>query len=101
MLSRRTASAPAATAASTSGIVSASTSTRRRWCAAERAAATAGAIPPAARIPFSLIRIPSERENRWFVPPPTRTAYFSRTRSSGVVFRVSSSFVPWAAIREA
>ncbi len=31
---------------------------------------------------------------RWFVPPPQRTAYFSKTRSPGVVLRVSRISVP-------
>src|SRR4030065_428072 len=43
--------------------------------------------------------MPSDRENRWFPPPPVRTAYFSRTRSNGVVFRVSRMRVPNAATR--
>ena len=54
-----------------------------------RAARTAEAIPPASRTWLSLIRNASYRPKRWFVPPPTRTAYFSSARSLGVVFRVS------------
>ena len=38
---------------------------------------------------LSLMRMPSERSKRWFVPPPVRTAYFSSTRRPGVVLRVS------------
>ena len=30
--------------------------------------------------------------DRWFVPPPIRTAYFSNIRNPGVVFRVSRIF---------
>src|SRR5512139_2151411 len=31
---------------------------------------------------------------RWFPPPPTRTAYFSRARNPGVVLRVSTMVAP-------
>src|SRR5580700_4102860 len=60
------------------------------------AAVSAAETPPASRIWFSLIRTASPRSLRWFLPPPTRTAYFSRARSPGVVFRVSriSALVP-------
>ena len=46
-------------------------------------------MPPARRMWLSLMRIPSSRPKRWFVPPPVRTAYFSSARSVGVVLRVS------------
>ena len=47
------------------------------------------ATPPARRMWLSLIRIASNRPTRWFDAPPARTAYFSSTRSVGVVLRVS------------
>ena len=47
------------------------------------AARTADPIPPASRTWLSLIRNASYRPKRWFVPPPTRTAYFSSARSAG------------------
>src|SRR5690625_7032970 len=37
---------------------------------------------------LSLIRTASSSPKRWFTPPPARTAYFSKARSPGVVFRV-------------
>src|ERR1700722_9463724 len=36
----------------------------------------------------------SLRSLRWFLPPPTRTAYFSRARRPGVVLRVSRIAAP-------
>src|SRR6266850_6727052 len=36
----------------------------------------------------------SHKPSRWFVPPPTATAYFSRARSPGVVLRVSVMAAP-------
>ncbi len=39
--------------------------------------------PPASRRWLSLISTPSSRPRRWFVPPPQRTAYFSRPRRPG------------------
>ena len=43
-----------------------------------------------------MIRTASYRPNRWFRPPPHRTAYFSSARQPGVVLRVSriAAFVP-------
>ncbi|OQA32496.1 MAG: hypothetical protein BWY56_02239 [Acidobacteria bacterium ADurb.Bin340] len=58
------------------------------------AAATAGAMPPAAARWFSLSSTPSPRASRWFTPPPQRTAYFSRSFSPGVVLRVSRIRAP-------
>ena len=52
-------------------------------------AATAARTPPARRMWLSLIRIASKSPTRWFEAPPARTAYFSSTRSVGVVLRVS------------
>ncbi len=53
------------------------------------AACSTGAMPPAAAMWFSLIRMPSYSPTRWFCPPPTRTAYFSAMRRPGRVLRVS------------
>ena len=39
---------------------------------------------------LSLISAASDKDIRWFIPPPQRTAYFSRARSPGVVLRVSA-----------
>ena len=62
--------------------------------AAARARATACAMPPAAAMWFSLIRIASYRPARWLLAPPAATAAFSSARSPGVVLRVSSTFAP-------
>ncbi len=40
---------------------------------------------------LSLISTASYRPVRWFQPPPHRTAYFSKVRQPGVVFRVSKT----------
>ena len=53
-------------------------------------------MPPAAWMWLSLIRMPSARLKRWLLPPPTRTAYFSRIRRPGVVLRVSVIRAPGA-----
>jgi len=96
MLSSRMMSAPASAASDASATVWASTSTGRPGEAA-RAFATACAIPPARRMWLSLIRIRSNNPKRWLLPPPTRTAYFSRSRRLGVVLRVSSTVMRPAA----
>ena len=54
-----------------------------------RARRTASATPPQAATWLSLMRMPSPSANRWFVPPPARTAAFSSRRQPGVVLRVS------------
>src|SRR5436190_19805286 len=46
-------------------------------------------MPPAIARWLSLTRTASSRPRRWLCAPPARTAYFSRTRSVGVVLRVS------------
>ena len=48
---------------------------------------------------LSLIIATSYRPMRLLVPPPQRTAYFSRARSPGVVLRVSSTVRPVPARR--
>ena len=83
--------APARTASSTCSGRSHSTSTIRPGHRA-RARATAWAMPMPARW-LSFTSTPSERLPRWFVPPPARTAAFSRARRPGVVLRVSSTRV--------
>ena len=45
--------------------------------------------PPATAMWLSLMRMASSRPKRWLVPPPQRTAYFSKARRPGVVLRVS------------
>ena len=50
--------------------------------------------PPAASLWLSLIIATSNSPMRLFVPPPHRTAYFSRARMPGVVLRVSSTIAP-------
>ena len=62
--------------------------------AASRTRATAWAIPPAAAMWFSLIRIASNSPTRWLLAPPAATAAFSSVLSPGVVLRVSSTTVP-------
>ncbi|KAH1281951.1 hypothetical protein KXX11_004024, partial [Aspergillus fumigatus] len=47
------------------------------------AAAMAGAMPPAAWMWFSLIRIASHKASRWLPPPPQRTANFCAMRRPG------------------
>ena len=59
--------------------------------AAARARSTAAAMPPAAAMWFSLIRIASYSPARWLTAPPAATAAFSSARSPGVVLRVSST----------
>ena len=87
MLSSSTASAPARAASATWSRVSHSTSTIRPGHSA-RARRTASAMLEPARW-LSFTRTASDRPARWLVPPPARTAAFSRTRSPGVVLRVS------------
>ena len=43
----------------------------------------------------------SERLTRWLLPPPARTAAFSKLRSPGVVLRVSNTATPPAASTKA
>src|SRR6266542_4067068 len=93
MLSRRIRSAPASWASRTSSRLSASTSTGS-VVSDERARSTAARMPPARRMWLSLIRTASYSPRRWFVPPPQRTAYFSRLRRPGVVLRVSRISTP-------
>ncbi len=59
-----------------------------------RTRATAWAIPPAAAMWFSLIKIASNSPTRWLLAPPAATAAFSSVLSPGVVLRVSSTTVP-------
>ena len=87
-LSSRMVSAPAAIASSTSPRLWASTSTGNPRPAV-RPRRTASVSDPASRMWLSLIRMPSSSAARWLAPPPARTAYFSSTRSVGVVLRVS------------
>ena len=93
MLSHSRKSRPAATASTASATVVTSTWTgtsgkasRTRWYAA--------ATPPAASLWLSLTIATSYRPIRLLVPPPARTAYFSRIRRPGVVLRVSSTMAP-------
>ena len=82
-------SAPAAMAASSPGRSTTSTSILSIAPACARARRTASATPPQAATWLSLMRIPSPSANRWFLPPPARTAAFSSMRQPGVVLRVS------------
>ena len=43
---------------------------------------------------LSLMSTASNRPKRWLAPPPARTAYFSKARRPGVVFRVQTIFAP-------
>ena len=70
MLSRRIASAPAASASETCASVSHSTSIGRSVAARSRS--TAARIEPAAREWLSFTSTPSSSPNRWFAPPPQR-----------------------------
>ena len=81
MLSRRIASAPAASASDTCSSVSHSTSTGSGVAARSRS--TAVATEPAARRWLSLTSTPSSSPKRWFFPPPQATACFSSTRRPG------------------
>ena len=81
MLSSSTASAPARAASATCSSASHSISTRARATAA-RARATASVMLVPARW-LSLTSTASERPTRWLVPPPARTAAFSRRRRPG------------------
>lgn len=93
MLSSRMSPAPVARASRTCARLSHSTSSGRPGAAA-RTAATAAAIPPAAATWLSFTSAASPRPMRWFIPPPQRTAYFSSSRSPGVVLRVSRTAAP-------
>ena len=62
---------------------------------------TAAATPPAAATWLSLIKAASPSPIRWLRPPPHRTAYFSSTRSPGVVFLVSRTTAPVPSIASA
>ena len=62
--------------------------------AAARARSTACAIPPAAAMWFSLIRIASYSPTRWLRAAAAATAAFSSARRPGVVLRVSSTCAP-------
>ncbi len=57
---------------------------------------TASPTPPTIAMWLSLMRTISDRLILWLTPPPCWTAYFSRARRTGVVFRVSRTrvFVP-------
>jgi hypothetical protein len=102
MLSSSRNLAPASTASTASASVVASTCTGTSGNAA-RTSRNAFASPPAAILWLSLIIATSYRPIRLFVPPPARTAYFSRIRRPGVVLRVSSTraFVPASASAQA
>ncbi len=89
ILSRRMRSAPAANASRNSFRLPTSTSTRQRCPALAFARVTASVSEPTAAMWLSLMRIPSESPIRWLNAPPVLTAYFSRRRKPGVVFRVS------------
>ncbi len=98
MLSRRIRSAPASSAWWTSSRVRASASRRHRRNERFMARKSAARRVASQRLPqpsawLSFTRKASESPIRWFVPPPQRTAYFSRARRPGVVFRVSRSLV--------
>ena len=81
MLSSSTASAPARAASATWSSASHSISTMRPGHSA-RARATASVIVVPARW-LSLTSTASESPMRWLVPPPARTAAFSRRRRPG------------------
>ena len=87
MLSSSTASAPARAASATCSSASRSISTNRPGHSV-RARPTASVMPMPARW-LSLTSTASESPARWLVPPPARTAAFSRRRRPGVVLRVS------------
>ena len=79
--------------------MSVSTSMRATWGARARARRTAAVMPPATATWLSLISTQSASEARWLRPPPQRTAYFSSSRSPGVVLRVSHTTVSYPAAR--
>ncbi|MNT17954.1 hypothetical protein D3C72_1531350 [compost metagenome] len=87
-LSSKTETAPASSASRNCARVSTSICTGTP-ASRLRAFSRAWLTPPAAAIWFSLIRMPSYRARRWFLPPPTRTAYFCARRRPGKVLRVS------------
>ena len=90
-LSSRTMSAPASAASAASATALRLDFNRQaRALRRARRRRRPSATPPASRTWLSLIRTRSYSPKRWFVPPPTRTAYFSSARSVGVVLRVSS-----------
>ena len=99
MLSSRITSAPASRASRTWARSVTSTSTFTRWPTAAFARRTASPTPPATATWLSLMSTASSRPKRWLEPPPTRTAYFSRARSPGVVLRVSATRAPVPATR--
>src|SRR5659263_734237 len=68
--------------------VSTSTSIDTRCPTPPRARRIACGKLPAIAMWLSLMRTASYSPNRWFTPPPARTAAFSSARSPGVVFRV-------------
>ena len=86
---------PAASASSISrGSLTSTSSVPASSGALARARATAWAIPPAAAMWFSLIRIASYSPARWLLAPPAATAAFSSARRPGIVLRVSSTPAP-------
>src|SRR5262249_17259304 len=91
MLSSMITSAPASIASWICLKFAASTSTLAMNGACRLTALPASAIDPVASICFPLPRAASYKPIRWFVPPPMRTAYFSKVRSPGVVFLVSKT----------
>src|SRR5436190_869343 len=95
MLSSNSRGAPAASACSISSRFLTSTcSVCASPGAPARADATACAMPPAAAMWFSLMRIASCRPILWFDAPPAATAAFSSARRPGVVLRVSRTPAP-------
>ncbi len=89
MLSSSTASAPARAASATWSSASHSISTIRPGHSARDRLTASAMLVPARWLSFT--RTASDSPERWLVPPPARTAAFSRTRRPGVVLRVSST----------
>ena len=88
MLSRRIRSAPASSAWWTSSRVRASASRRQRFRERFIARKSVARRVASQRLPqpsawLSFTRNASERPIRWFVPPPQRTAYFSKSAQAG------------------
>ena len=99
MLSSSTARAPASSASASCSSESTSTWTTTSPVRRASTARSAAATPPAAATWLSLIRTASYSPMRWLRPPPTRTAYFSKSRRPGVVLRVSDTEAPRAGDR--
>ena len=79
-----------ASASSSWSSVSTSTSTLTMWPAAPAPARAPARPRPRSAMWLSLISTASSRPKRWLMPPPQRTAYFSKARRPGVVLRVQT-----------